>query len=293
MSAAYVPTRSINWYRWGALANWAITLPAIVSPTLGAWFLGLDGLEDLFLLRIWAAIAFVWGWMFWAIANDPVRGRWMMKYAIIEKAITATAVTIAYCTEGSGVGRWCFIVILFTDYFWIPPFWLVRARTPVDPADTMQTAGWIGARGAERFGARWLWLAGLVSLGFALWLFTGDAFRSWLGSRPVTLPFLAQIWAGMTGLLAVALLDVTAGDLCERRPMLSFAAAVRALVAVSVAIALVQGEVAWPLAVVVLLADTVWLLPLLAINAYWRGGPSTEAAYRDARRVLSTGSASI
>lgn len=291
MSAADASVRTFNWYRWGAISNWAVTLPAIVSPALGAWLLGIDNLGAPFLLRIWAGIAFVWGWMFWRIATDPVRGRWMMKYAIIEKAITATAVTAAYSTDGSGVEWRCFVFVLFTDHFWIVPFWLVRSRTPQDPSDTTWSPGW--AEAAGRFGARWLWLAGLLSLAFAFWLFAGDVPQAWLGRRPLTPSFLTHIWAGMTALLGLAVLEVAAGDSCRRRAMLGYGAAARSLVAASVAIAVARHEVGWPLAVVVLLADTVWLVPLLVINAYWRGGPSAEAAYRDARRVLAERAASV
>ena len=62
--------------------------------------------------------------------------RHMIKYAWIEKCVTATSVTIAFA-QGE-VGWLCFGLILYTDYLWIPIFFaydvITRGGAPAETA---------------------------------------------------------------------------------------------------------------------------------------------------------------
>jgi hypothetical protein len=127
-------------FRLGALVNWAVTAPAIAAPAHAACLLGLAPIDErlLFLLRIWAGMAFLWGCMFWEISRDLRARKHMIKYTWIEKSITAISVTHAlrnYCAAGaliqcirSEYAR-CFLLVVFTDWLWIPLFLYYDAIT--------------------------------------------------------------------------------------------------------------------------------------------------------------------
>lgn len=122
-------------FRIGAWVNWLVTAGGIIAPGFFAPIIGLDPIEHTFLLRIWSGMAFLWGCMFWEIANDMRGKRHMIKYAWIEKSVTAAAVTIAYCGD---TDRYLlvFLMILFTDYLWIPLFLFYDVITRGGPSET-------------------------------------------------------------------------------------------------------------------------------------------------------------
>ena len=115
-------------FKLGAISNWLVTIPAILFPDFTATILGLDiGGSGAFLMRIWAGMAFLWGWMFWEISRNLRDHRRMIKYSWLEKTVTATSVTIGFF-QGS-VGWLCFGMVLYTDYLWIPLFIYYDIRT--------------------------------------------------------------------------------------------------------------------------------------------------------------------
>jgi len=73
-----------------------------------------------FLVRIWTGMVFMFGCMFWEISSDLVGKKVLIKYAWIEKSITSISVTLGYFT--GNVPTSLFVLILFTDYVWIPLF---------------------------------------------------------------------------------------------------------------------------------------------------------------------------
>lgn len=143
-------TRGPLVFKLGAIVNWLVTIGAVVVPHRVAPLIGLDPLQAgdvdyAFLLRIWAGMAFLWGVMFWEISRDLRGRRRMIKYAWIEKCVTAASVTIAYA-KGQ-VGLPCLALIAVTDYLWIPLFFYYDAITRGGP-DEQQAAA--EARGALR-----------------------------------------------------------------------------------------------------------------------------------------------
>ena len=72
---------------------------------------------------------------------DPSGRRRLIKYAWIEKSITAFSVTWAF-TTGGAMSHLCFYMVLFTDYLWIPLFlyWDVRLRGNPLPANLLADA---------------------------------------------------------------------------------------------------------------------------------------------------------
>lgn len=79
-----------------------------------------------FLVRIWCGMVFMFGAMFWEISGDPVSRQRLIKYAWIEKSVTAFSVSLAYL-DGSAPG-FLLVLIVFTDYLWIPIFIYYQIR---------------------------------------------------------------------------------------------------------------------------------------------------------------------
>jgi hypothetical protein len=118
-------------FRLGALTNWLVTVPAVAMPELAAEVLRIESLANPWLLRIWAGMAFLWGVMFWEISRDLDGRQAMIKYAWMEKSITAVSVTLFYPpTQGLHP---VFLMILVTDYVWIPLFLYYHVRTRGNP----------------------------------------------------------------------------------------------------------------------------------------------------------------
>jgi hypothetical protein len=107
-------------FRLGAISNWLVAIGGIISPTLVAKTFAVVPANYPFLVRIWTGMVFMFGAMFWEISRDMFGKRHLIKYAWIEKCITATSVTIGYFA--GYVPGLLFMLILFTDYLWIPPF---------------------------------------------------------------------------------------------------------------------------------------------------------------------------
>lgn len=126
-------------FRLAALSNWLVTIVAIVAPEPGASLIGLTlDSQHVFLFRIWAGMAFLWGVMFFEIAGDMDGRKRMIKYAWLEKTVTALSVTIAFArNEIPATTMW---FVLYTDHFWIPFFLYYWARTKGNPSAEAQLA---------------------------------------------------------------------------------------------------------------------------------------------------------
>ena len=117
-------------FRIGAIVNWLVAIGGFIDPTWVARASGIAPANYPFLVRIWTGMVIMFGAMFWEISSDMDGKRHLIKYAWIEKSITALNVTIGY-VSGRAPGE-IVILIIFTDYVWIPVFlyydWLVSAR---------------------------------------------------------------------------------------------------------------------------------------------------------------------
>lgn len=113
-----------NWGKWifrlGAISNWLVAVGGIINPTMVAEIAGITPPNYPFLVRIWTGMVFMFGVMFWEISRDMRGRRHLIKYAWIEKCVTAASVTIGYLS--GNVPALMFALILFTDYLWIPLF---------------------------------------------------------------------------------------------------------------------------------------------------------------------------
>lgn len=135
-------------FKAGAISNWIVTLPAIIDPAGSAELLGLDGMHYLYLMRIWAGMAFLWGVMFWEISRDLDGHKPMIKYAWLEKCVTTISVWLAYASgevESPLLG-W---MILYTDVFWIILFFLYDRRTRGNPQPARALADARGTLGLQ------------------------------------------------------------------------------------------------------------------------------------------------
>jgi hypothetical protein len=125
-------------FRIGAIVNWLVAIGGFVDPTWIAQTAGIPPANYPFLVRIWTGMVIMFGAMFWEISSDMDRKRHLIKYAWIEKSITSLSVTIGYLS-GSAPGE-ILILIVFTDYVWIPVFLYydrlvaARARRPHNTA---------------------------------------------------------------------------------------------------------------------------------------------------------------
>ncbi len=107
-------------YRAGAISNFLVTVPAFIAYDRYVRTFTTEPPRYPFLVRIWSGMAFLWGVMFWEIAEDPASKYPMMKYSYLEKAITSTSVATAYAA--GNVPRRFLVGIAFTDIAWIPVF---------------------------------------------------------------------------------------------------------------------------------------------------------------------------
>jgi hypothetical protein len=116
-------------FRLAAISNWLVAIGGIVDPTWVALNAGITPSNYPFLVRIWTGLVFMFGAMFWEISRHPSTRHHLIKYAWIEKTITAVNVTLGYVTgEVPGL---MFALILVTDYVWIPIFiYYDRATAP-------------------------------------------------------------------------------------------------------------------------------------------------------------------
>jgi len=107
-------------FRIGAISNWLVSIGGIIDPTWLALTAGMPPANYPFLVRIWCGMVFMFGAMFWEISSDMTGKRHLIKYAWIEKCVTATSVTIGYFSGNAPAAM--FGLIIFTDYMWIPLF---------------------------------------------------------------------------------------------------------------------------------------------------------------------------
>jgi hypothetical protein len=107
-------------FRIAAIVNWLVAIGGFVDPTKLALVAGIPPANYAFLVRIWTGMVIMFGAMFWEISSDMEGKRYLIKYAWIEKSVTALSVTIGYLFERAP-GK-ILILIVFTDYIWIPMF---------------------------------------------------------------------------------------------------------------------------------------------------------------------------
>ena len=104
--------------RWlfgvNAIINWVISIRGIVDPVGMAATFGRAAPNYPFMLRLRTCFVFMFGCMFWEVSRDPVGKRSLAKYNWIEKTITATAVTIGYCS--GQVPQQLMILIVLTNW---------------------------------------------------------------------------------------------------------------------------------------------------------------------------------
>ena len=107
-------------FRIAAIVNWLVAIGGFVDPTKLALVAGIPPANYAFLVRIWTGMVIMFGAMFWEISSYMEGKRYLIKYAWIEKSVTALSVTIGYLFERAP-GK-ILILIVFTDYIWIPMF---------------------------------------------------------------------------------------------------------------------------------------------------------------------------
>jgi hypothetical protein len=105
-------------FRACAAINLVLSVRGIIDPDGMAAAFGGPAPNYPFLIRLWSGLVLMFGVMFWETSRD-VRGKAVLiKYNWIEKAITATAVTLGYLA-GDVPGR-LLLLIVFTNWLWIP-----------------------------------------------------------------------------------------------------------------------------------------------------------------------------
>jgi hypothetical protein len=104
----------------GAVLNWVVTVGTVFDPKRSSILFGLEAPNYPFVLRAWAGMAFLFGFMFFEIARDPLRKRVMIRYAWLEKLVSALSVTIGFFWGNAPASL--FLMICLADWVWIPPF---------------------------------------------------------------------------------------------------------------------------------------------------------------------------
>jgi hypothetical protein len=104
----------------GAVVNWVVTAGSILDPMKAAGLFGIEAPNYPFMARAWAGMAFLFGFMFVEIARDPFRKRAMIRYAWLEKLVSASSVTIGFVSGDAPLVL--FLVICLADWAFIPFF---------------------------------------------------------------------------------------------------------------------------------------------------------------------------
>jgi hypothetical protein len=105
-------------FRFNAATNWILAVPAILSPAAAAASYGGPEPNYPAIIRLWAGLVFMFGWMFFETSFDVVGKRHLIKYNWIEKTITASAITLGY-VSGDVPARLMGLIVL-TNWLWIP-----------------------------------------------------------------------------------------------------------------------------------------------------------------------------
>jgi len=63
-----------------AILNWVVTIGTIIDPVGSSALFGIAPPNYPFMARAWAGMAFLFGFMFFEIARDPIRKRAMIRY---------------------------------------------------------------------------------------------------------------------------------------------------------------------------------------------------------------------
>jgi hypothetical protein len=113
---------AITTTRWlfgaNAVINWAVSIRGILDPVGYARAFGVEVGSLAFLVRLWMGLVFMFGLLFWEVSRDPVGKAALAKYNLIEKAITATAVTLGFAA--GQVPSTLLWTIVATNWAWIP-----------------------------------------------------------------------------------------------------------------------------------------------------------------------------
>lgn len=116
-------------FRLAAISNWLVAIGGFIDPTLLARNANVVPANYPFLVRIWTGMVIMFGAMFWEISRDIRAKRALIKYAWIEKCVTAFSVTIAYWN--GNVPMKILLLIVLTDYLWIPIFIYCQWRSRI------------------------------------------------------------------------------------------------------------------------------------------------------------------
>jgi len=104
----------------GAVLNWVVAVGTVFDPVRSSALLGLEPPNYPFVLRAWAGMAFMFGFMFFEIARDPHGKCAMIRYACLEKLVSALSVTIGFFWGNAPAPL--FLMICLVDWAFIPPF---------------------------------------------------------------------------------------------------------------------------------------------------------------------------
>ncbi len=77
------------WLRADAAMSTVLALPGLVDPAGVAVFFGFEDPTCSFLVRLWSALALVFGWMSWDAGREPAIRRTLLDYVWVEKALVA------------------------------------------------------------------------------------------------------------------------------------------------------------------------------------------------------------
>ncbi len=123
---ARVPSWIPTMFRAAAIQNWLVSVPVVVSPEKSARMVGARAPKPGFPTRAWAGMAVMFGLMFLEVGADPLGKRALVRYAWLEKLVSALAVTVGY-RSGEATKR-SLALLTFTDWLPILPFVVAERR---------------------------------------------------------------------------------------------------------------------------------------------------------------------
>jgi hypothetical protein len=106
------------WLRTDAVISWMLAAPGLVDPAGVATFFGAEEPNYSFLVRLWSALLFLFGWASWEASRNLGARPTLLKYIWIEKTVVFLTVFIGHL--GGEAPPSLMGVILLTNLPWVP-----------------------------------------------------------------------------------------------------------------------------------------------------------------------------
>jgi hypothetical protein len=115
-----LPPFVVPHFRAAAILNWATGVPQLIFPSLMAVVVGVPPINYPFVLRAFAGLGVVFGFVYFEISRDPLRNRNLIRWGWIAKSVSFIVVAHGYLL--GEVYPFVLLFFVIEDLVWIPSF---------------------------------------------------------------------------------------------------------------------------------------------------------------------------